>query len=226
MIIAIGFAGILTWALLVWTTSFAGAIAIQIFYGSFVATEVAYYTYIYAKVDKEHYSTVTSHTRAALLGGRFLSATLGQIVLFTKFMDLRQVHMITFGAQIAATVWAFFLPPVKHSLYFNRGLGSDSTTQDSLDRNDVGNKNNGNCSALRTKFTRAFEIIWFQFSTAFKNRKVQLWSIWYAMGMCGHLQVGSYVQMLWVSIDNSPEVCFITQLLSIFQILLCDCLFN
>lgn len=207
MIIAIGFSGIVTWALLVWTTSFEGAIAIQIFFGSFVATEVAYYTYIYAKVDKEHYSTVTSHTRAALLCGRFLSATLGQLVLYTKLMDLRQVHMITFGAQIAATVWAFFLPPVKNSLYFNGGLGSDLSTQDSLDPNVAGNKNDGKCSVLRTKFTTAFKIIWFQFSAAYKNRKVQLWSIWYAAGMCGYLQVIAYVQMLWVSIDNSPEVC-------------------
>lgn len=208
MIVAIGVSGIITWALLVWTTSFEWAIVIEIFYGTYIATEVAYYTYIYAKVDKEHYLTVTSHTRAAILCGKFLSGTLGQALLYTKIMDLRQLHIFTFATQIAATAWSFLLPPVESSLYFNRDSAAPSTPQPSLKNGfDSSKKNRRFENGRRTnKLTTAFELIWLQLRTAFTNSHVQLWSLWYVAGMCGHFQVISYIQMLWFSIDNSPEV--------------------
>lgn len=204
MIVAIGVSGIITWALLVWTTSATAAILLQFPYGTYIAAEVAYYTYIYAKVDKEHYLTVTSHTRAAILCGKFLSGTMGQTLLYTKTMDLRQLHIFTFVTQIAATAWSFLLPPVKTSLYFNRDVGS-STNPQSLENGPI------TSNKISTKFTGAFRIIWTQFKAAFTNRKVQLWSLWYAFGMCGHLQVITYAQMLWISIDNSPEVCSLSR---------------
>lgn len=66
-------------------------------YGTFLASEIAYYTYIYAKVDKENYPRVTGYTRAAILGGRFLSGLLGQLLVSISAMDLRELNFITFG---------------------------------------------------------------------------------------------------------------------------------
>lgn len=60
-----------------------------------MATEVAYYTYIYAKVDKEHYLKTTSHTRAAILAGRFVAGVLGQTLVNTKTMNYLQLNYIT-----------------------------------------------------------------------------------------------------------------------------------
>lgn len=64
-----------------------------------MACEVAYYTYIYAKVDKEYYQRVTSHTRAAILAGRAFSAILGQVLVSFNIMDYRQLNYITFGGE-------------------------------------------------------------------------------------------------------------------------------
>ena len=47
-------------------------------YGLATSTEVAYYTYIYAKVDPRHFQKITSFTRVAILLGRFLSGSLAQ----------------------------------------------------------------------------------------------------------------------------------------------------
>uniref|UniRef100_T1I4G6 Uncharacterized protein n=1 Tax=Rhodnius prolixus TaxID=13249 RepID=T1I4G6_RHOPR len=69
---------------------------LEVFYGLFTACEVAYYTYIYAKVDKEHYQEVSSHTRASYLIGRALSGILSQILVSTGFSYL-SLNYFTLG---------------------------------------------------------------------------------------------------------------------------------
>lgn len=64
-----------------------------------MATEVAYYTYIYAKVDKVHYMKVTSHTRAAIMVGRFVAGSLGQALVYTRLMDYLELNYITLGGR-------------------------------------------------------------------------------------------------------------------------------
>lgn len=64
-----------------------------------MATEVAYYTYMYAKVDRSKYQRVTGHARSAVLCGRFLSAVLGQALVTTQVLDLRQLNFISFGGK-------------------------------------------------------------------------------------------------------------------------------
>lgn len=79
--------------LMAWTTAELAIYFIQLFYGAFVACEVAYYTYIYAKVEKSKYQIVTGHTRSAILAGRFLAAVISQLLISfpifgTKYVDL------------------------------------------------------------------------------------------------------------------------------------------
>ena len=61
----------------------------QVAYGLATSTEVAYYTYIYAKVSREHYQKVTSFTRVSLLMGRFLAGVAAQILASTQILDYR-----------------------------------------------------------------------------------------------------------------------------------------
>lgn len=72
---------------------------VQICYGFFMASEVAYYTYIYAKVDKDKYQLVTGHTRSAILVGRFLSAVLAQLLYSYSLMNVRELNYISFGCK-------------------------------------------------------------------------------------------------------------------------------
>lgn len=73
---------------------------VQICYGFFMAAEVAYYTYIYAKVDKEEYQRVTGYTRASFLAGRFLAATIAQILISFKWMNVRDLNYISFAGKV------------------------------------------------------------------------------------------------------------------------------
>lgn len=101
LIIISGLSGCIVWSLLIWTRSLLGLQVLEIFYGTYMATEVAYYTYIYAKVDKVHYMKVTSHTRAAIMIGRFVAGSVGQTLVYTGAMDYLGLNYITFGGRFS-----------------------------------------------------------------------------------------------------------------------------
>lgn len=66
-----------------------------------MATEVAYYTYIYAKVPTEYFQQVSSHTRAAILAGRALSSIFAQILITFEIMDYKQLNYISLGGKFS-----------------------------------------------------------------------------------------------------------------------------
>ncbi|XP_035906111.1 thiamine transporter 1-like isoform X1 [Anopheles stephensi] len=110
--------GIVIWSLLLWTESLAALQVVQVLYGAYMASEVAYYTYIYAKISREKYQQVTGNTRAAILLGRFLSGVISQILVSTGAMNVRDLNYITLGTQAVSLLWSFLLPSVKTSVYF------------------------------------------------------------------------------------------------------------
>lgn len=200
-----GLSGIVTWSLLLWTKSFLGAQLIEVFYSLYSSCEVAYFAYIYAKVSKEHFLAVSSHTRAALLIGRFTSGALSQLLIHFNLMNIHTLNYFTLGTQIAATLITVLLPSVKQSIYFYR----NKTSSDEICQQ---NHNNLQCnldekqSAKCNKCHQAFAYMWKQLKCAYSNRQVVLWSVWYACGMCAFIQFLSYVQLVWIEIDNRPKV--------------------
>lgn len=72
-------------------------------YGTYMATEVAYYTYMYAKVSKEYYQQVTGHARAATLIGRCLSSVTGQLLVSFNLMNYRELNYITLTGKIISS---------------------------------------------------------------------------------------------------------------------------
>ncbi|KAG8274614.1 hypothetical protein J6590_104031, partial [Homalodisca vitripennis] len=97
-----------------------------------MAGEVAYYTYIYAKVEKEHFQEVTSHTRSAYLAGRALSGVVSQIIVYFNIMSYYHLQYLSLGGLLSASVWAMMLPSVKQSVYFHQ----NTVTQSSVDLNE------------------------------------------------------------------------------------------
>lgn len=204
-----GFAGIITWSLFPWTTSYFGAQLSQVSYAAYVSSEVAYYAYIYAKVSKEHYSVVTSHTRAALLVGRFTSGVISQTLMHFNIVGIRELNFISLSTQILATIFVIFLPKVNQNIYFYRSdVTVTRSSNISVGSNQVGLGCEAKTSSISTneQLYRAFQLMGQQIKCAYSNRTVLLWSMWYAFGMCGFLQVLVYVQLVWIHIDNRLEV--------------------
>eukprot|EP00096_Caligus_rogercresseyi_P003935 TRINITY_DN1788_c0_g1_i1.p1 TRINITY_DN1788_c0_g1~~TRINITY_DN1788_c0_g1_i1.p1 ORF type:complete len:428 (+),score=38.52 TRINITY_DN1788_c0_g1_i1:139-1422(+) len=190
IIILEGFAYVGTWLLLLFGKGVQLMQLMQFLYGVATSTEVAYFTYIYAKVDKSHYQVITSLTRVALLLGRFANGVLGQGLILLDATDYRGLNYISLGAVSLSTIVSLCLPKVKNSIYFHR----EGSTE-----NDEPSK-------------RGWKTVLSYFKNdavnAFSNTYVLKWSIWWSIGMAGNFQVGNYIQPLWETIapDNSNEI--------------------
>ncbi|XP_032690025.1 thiamine transporter 1-like isoform X2 [Odontomachus brunneus] len=218
----------------------------EFFYGLFLSAEVAYYTYIYAKVDKEHYQEVTGHTKAASLFGRSMSGVVAQLTASFNLLDYHQLNYITLAAYCIATIWALFLPSVGQSIYFHRADVEENLAAKQEKkiaqsrRNDwrrlcCGRFNDGDtfdeqhqllCNmwlrrsktflcgtehGTRRKMFRsivhAYALLWKHFVQAYTNHRVLKWSLWWALGTCGYLQIANYMQLLWLdTVQSNDEI--------------------
>lgn len=208
LIIVNGLAGVVVWSMLLWTTSLEALKVLEVFYGTYCAAEIAYFSYIYAKVDREHYQKVTSHTRAAIYSGRFFAGVLAQILVYFKAMDYKELNYLSVAAQISATLWAIFLPSVKTSMYFHRAalppiLGN--AADENFNDDSSSEKNSTKSPSFTRKMVSAFVLIWVHFKTSFTNLTVLQWSIWYALAMAGYIQTIAYIQALWSEVDPTQE---------------------
>ncbi|XP_028037691.1 thiamine transporter 2-like [Bombyx mandarina] len=199
VIILSGLSGITVYCILLWTSSIKWLQASQFFYGMYMATEVAYYTYIYAKVDPKKYPLVTSCTRIASLTGRFLSGVSSQLLIHFKFMDYRELNYITLTAQILATFWALWLPPVKYGIYFHRRISTINTPVD---------KSSYKTSEKRTfksNLIEASSLILKHSRAAYSRPKVIAWSALYAVALALFVQAQTYIQILWRYIQKEQS---------------------
>jgi len=194
-----GFAYIATWALLLWGKGLLAMQVMQVTYGVATSTEVAYFTYIYAKVSGHYYQQVTSFTRTALLIGRFLSGLLAQILIGADLADYRTLNHISLAMVSTACLIAFCLPGVSTTVYFHR---NDDINQELVPGAGTKNSNRPVMKRVRSSFT----LVWKDFRASFSNPYILKWSLWWALGMCGNFQVGNYIQTLWKEVAKSDSL--------------------
>ncbi|XP_043592748.1 thiamine transporter 1-like [Bombus pyrosoma] len=208
IIVLCGLSGTITYLLIILGQDVLTMQVLEFFYGLFLSTEVAYYTYIYAKVDKKHYQEVTSHTKAAALVGRCMAGIIAQLTVSFGILDYHQLNYLTIGAVTFVTIWAFFLPSVGQSIYFHRKNENNLSTHNGtieLQQNDINqvlhSSEQSECSfsniSLIYKVKKAYVLLWKDFLQAYLNSHVVKWSIWWSFSTCGYLQVISYIQLLW-----------------------------
>ncbi|KAH8315505.1 hypothetical protein KR067_007441 [Drosophila pandora] len=213
LIIANAAAGVAIWTAWIFTTTLPVLQATEVLYGFYSATEVAYYSYIYAKVEKQYYPKVTSHTRAATFVGKLVAGVLSQLVIGMNWMNLQQLFFITLSPQILAFIWAFFLPRVDKSLYFhNKPEAIQGNSQ--IDANGLENasapkkelESESKKISFSKKMNQAWKLIWLQFRSAYTNPLVVQWSLWYAVNYAGYQQITTYMQVTWNTFDDKPVI--------------------
>ena len=105
VIILCGLSGTATFLTIRFGTTIPHMQIVQFLYGLLMSTEVAYFTYIYAKVDKQHYQHVTSYTRGAFLLGRFMAGLVAQLTISFKLLDYEQLNYLTIGCMIIYLIY-------------------------------------------------------------------------------------------------------------------------
>ncbi|BFF90209.1 thiamine transporter 2 [Drosophila madeirensis] len=226
VIVANALTGILVWSTLLWTTTLTGLQVVEVFYGFYQAAEVAYYAYIYAKVDKQYYPLVTSYTRSAMFLGKLVGGLLAQLMIGMQWMVYRQLYIISITSQVLALLWSFGLPKVEKSLYFhNQSLDTKSEAATIENGSNKTEETVAKPSPATKPSVQALQLLWSHFHSAYTNPMVLQWSLWYAMILAGFLQISTYMQVVWKSY-NEPTIAWngavdaaLTALSAIFSLL-------
>ena len=188
MIIFEGLSYVVTWMLLLWAEGVAWMQAMQFVYGAATSTEVAYYTYIYAKVPKDDYLIVSGLTRMAFLLGRFVTGSVSQFLINLEICNFRELNFISLTSVSIAFILSWLLPNVKNSVYFHT---------DEVIEIEMGEKE---CTTESFKENKGIGKIMFDLRSAYKQTYVVKWSVWVALSTCIYFQVGNYIQPLWEEI--------------------------
>lgn len=99
LIILSGVAGIGYWALFVGTKSLVWLQVAEVFYGTYKSADVAFWSYIYARVDKSCYQKITSYTKSASQLGKFAGAVGAQILLFYGLVDYLDLNYVSLAGR-------------------------------------------------------------------------------------------------------------------------------
>lgn len=124
LIIIESIAYLATRVMLIWGNGVLVMQFMQITYGLASATEIAYYSYIYAMVEENHYRKVTSYTRLFVLLGKGIGDILGQLLISTKVTNYLGLNYVSFGSVSIAVLVSLFLPRVDGSILHVESLNN------------------------------------------------------------------------------------------------------
>ncbi|WAR28713.1 S19A3-like protein, partial [Mya arenaria] len=205
-LVGVGIAYIVTWALLLWAQGVPAMKAMQMTFGLGTACEISYFSYIFAVVPGDYFQKVSSFTRAASLAGKFIAYLWGQLLTYYNVLNYFQLNIFSFVSVCIAFLISLLLPRSEYSELFNPKRFVDeeeektnnpqapSTDQTKDDSGDI-----EPCSGLNVteKTISLLKFLFLEAKSAYSNKTVQIWSIWWALAACGNFQVANYVQNLW-----------------------------
>lgn len=187
------------------------------------STDIAYLTYLYANVDRQHYKQVTSYTHSAMHTGKFLAGLCGQLLLSYHVMDLDRINYLSLFGVTMFFITALFLPTVNRSIYFHPRANSTisaifgfqtsppSTNANSNDTSASMKKRSNSIHQrvanypFRKRLKRARDAFWRDFKIAYCNRYVLRWSLWWSIAFAVYLQIGVYTESLWKAIEDETH---------------------
>ncbi|VDK50776.1 unnamed protein product [Anisakis simplex] len=159
-------------------------------YGIASAAEIAFYSYIYAKVDKSEFKKLTSWTRAATMVGRTFGYLLSQFIIITHLGNYFTINEISLASPIFVFVFGLCFPRVHWKQLVQRMI--DNGTKDSFVAPTT--YLNYVKYRLRKIHSDAVKI----YSVGF----IRKWSLWWAMTTCMSLQISAYAQSLFAEVQH------------------------
>uniref|UniRef100_A0A914E9C8 Reduced folate carrier n=1 Tax=Acrobeloides nanus TaxID=290746 RepID=A0A914E9C8_9BILA len=185
---------------------FMSSVPSQIFgmmsYGVATASEVGFFSYIYARLEKDQYRKLTSWTRAGTMAGRTFGYLFSQFLILSNLGTYRTLNEIAFVMPCIVLVFCIFLPRVHWKVMVGRMLeakgreikASSTPSTKSLP------KSYGKYVLYRLKKLRS------DFCKVYQVGHIRKWSFWWAMTTCMSLQVALFAQTLWgeVQTEKSP----------------------
>ncbi|XP_058835349.1 thiamine transporter 1-like [Topomyia yanbarensis] len=201
LIVLSSLAGLVYWALFIWTSQLRCLQLAEVFYGTYKAADVAFWSYIYVRVERCHYQKITCYTKSAAMAGKFVAAVGSQALLVYGVVNFLDLNYISLAVQTCTATIALLLPAAPRSIYFNRTSPeqrpADQTCPDSIPQT----------TKVSTTLTiperlSALQLLWFHVKSAYSNFTVLRYSIWHALASCVYYQTVVYNQVLWRTIGE------------------------
>ncbi|XP_018916974.2 thiamine transporter 2 [Bemisia tabaci] len=193
----------------------------QLLFGLFSAAHVAYFSYMYARIeDKRLYQKVTGYARASLLVGKFLNGLVAQLCISYGILQYEQLLYLSIAGTVVTLLISLFFPPVKHSTYFHkkkfktdqkvdydviRGNSDSRAPDDVQDAYDTGDNSHRESLTECTKNDSVTSHLWHDFKTAFSNPIVIKWASWLVFAKGCHFLVLTYNQILWQTVAKEQK---------------------
>ncbi|KAM3720957.1 Folate-like transporter [Dirofilaria immitis] len=159
-------------------------------YGIASASEIAFYSYIYAKVTKDEYKRLTSWTRASTMAGRTFGYLLSQIIVITGIGTYLTVNQISLISPILVFIFGLYFPRIHWKLLVERI--KIATNMEKL-----------NEPTTYTQYVKfRMRKLWSNTKQIYGIGFIRKWSLWWAMTTCMSLQVSAYSQTLWGEVQK------------------------
>uniref|UniRef100_A0A7E4ZX56 Thiamine transporter 2 n=1 Tax=Panagrellus redivivus TaxID=6233 RepID=A0A7E4ZX56_PANRE len=193
-----------TWSLLVWGSGVNQMKLMQVFFGLASSAEIAYYSYMYAVVDKKHYRKITSYTRTANLIGKFFAFGMAQtLVSMTGSSSYLLLNQISLGAVSMVLLVAMVLPPISKQMLQPDVVDSEVELQ--RESQPITSPQDGE-EVQKKKVDQSYWAGMKEKALIFKNNKTVLsWSLWWALASCGIYQMANYAQTLWAELQTEGQ---------------------
>uniref|UniRef100_A0AC35FRJ2 Uncharacterized protein n=1 Tax=Panagrolaimus sp. PS1159 TaxID=55785 RepID=A0AC35FRJ2_9BILA len=170
-------------------------------YGIASASEIAFFSYIYGKLEKDQYQRLTSWTRAGTMAGRTGGYVVAQILILTGTGTYVLLNQVAFSFSCLALVFCFLMPRVNWRKLVER-IRVEQESQKSRAKSShtplpISYKQYVlyRLGKLRSDFVKVYS-----------NPFICKWSFWWAITTCMSLQISLYSQTLFGQAQGADEI--------------------
>ena len=183
---------------LVFTNDVSSQQAGQLAYGMASASEVAFFSYIYARLEKDQYRKLTSWTRAGTMGGRTFGYLTSQLIILAGLGTYRTLNKIAFVLPCIVLVFCILLPRVHWKVMVSR-MSEARAKSNKVKKSRPLPTNYKEYIIYRARKLKS------DFVKIYSVGFIRKWSFWWAMTTCMSLQVSQYAQTLWGEVQQGKE---------------------
>ncbi|KAI6185017.1 Folate-like transporter 2 [Aphelenchoides bicaudatus] len=169
-----------------------------IVYGMASASEIGFFSYVYARLEKDEYRRLTSWTRAGTMCGRTLGYGLSQLIILTHLGNYYTLNVIAFIMPCIVLIFCICMPSVSwkrmaariEESRVERALAKQTTVENIPMPQSYGQYLHQRITTLHTDFKQIYS-----------SAVVRRWSFYWAMGTSLSLQFALLSQTLWGEIQ-------------------------
>uniref|UniRef100_A0A7M4E826 Thiamine transporter 2-like n=1 Tax=Crocodylus porosus TaxID=8502 RepID=A0A7M4E826_CROPO len=194
IIILQGAGSLITWLMLLFAQGVVAMQLMEVFYGMFTATEIAYYAYIYSTVSADHYQKATSYCRSITLVASTVGAVLGQLLVSLAGLSYFYLSTISLVSVSLAFFTSPLLPMPPKSMFFHR-KGLSDTVSERAEKEITPNASSTNKHPGHQDDKDSVKSA--DMKECYGTKRLLYWSLWWALATAGFYQVLNYVQVLW-----------------------------